>query len=200
MKIVIISPLFPPDIAPLAVYVKELAQRLSATDVITVLAYTHIPEKIPGVRILAIGKEAPLFVRLFRFFIALMRELRHADIAFIQNGPSVEAPMLLASLFSHTKFIVRIGDAVGLTNTLHHKRTTSILYALLKRASYTMYDPKISLPYSETSHMGKVETPTLRPEILPFQPYPTDAFDIYERSWKLHIEALKNIISHATRT
>lgn len=200
MNILIISPLYPPDIAPLAVYVKELAKRLSATCTVTVLAYTHIPEQIPNVRIIAIGKESPLLVRLFYFLSASIRAIHRADIVFVQNGPSVELPLFIASFFSRTKCIIRIGDSVGYNTTQRRAHTRFIHNMVLSRAQHIVCDPNISISYKNTSRITTLETPLLRPEILPFAPYPADALDTYTKSWETHQTALLKIFNHATRS
>ena len=65
MKILIVTPLYPPDIAGHSAYVKELALRLREAHTVTILAYNHIPEKIEGVNIITIQKHLPTLVRLF---------------------------------------------------------------------------------------------------------------------------------------
>ena len=74
MKIILTAPMYPPETAKPALYVKELAKRLKEKKhEIVVITYSNIPEKVPGVRIVAINKRLPLPIRLFLFVIALMR-------------------------------------------------------------------------------------------------------------------------------
>src|SRR3989344_1419984 len=98
MRILIATPLFPPDIEPSARYIKELAARLKARHQVTILAFTRLPEAIPGVTILSVDKKKPRLVRIFTFFIKALVALQTNDIVYVQNGPSVELPIRLAML------------------------------------------------------------------------------------------------------
>ncbi len=200
MRITIISPLYPPDIAPLAVYVKELGVRLRNEAIVTVVAYARIPERIPGVRIIAVPKDTILPLRLFRLFLVLIRTLRTSDICLLQNGPSVELPMLLATFFVRTRYIFRIGDSTGLKNSCAHWRTRLVINLLSRRAHHVIHDPALPIPVKNRAHTTELVTPLLRPEILPFAPYPEAAFDAYENSWTAHIQDIGEIIRHVTRT
>ncbi len=110
MRILLVTPLYPPDIKEPAPYVKELANRLSVNHAVTVLAYNHLPEAITGVQIITIEKSDVLLVRLVRFFQALRDLARDADVLYMQNGPSVELPILLLSLFVRKPIYLRLGD------------------------------------------------------------------------------------------
>ena len=82
MRILIATPLFPPDTAPAAVYAKELAARLSGLHEVSVVAYSYIPEQVPGAQIHAVSKRQPVPIRITAFMAALFQKARHADILF----------------------------------------------------------------------------------------------------------------------
>ncbi len=180
MKIVIATPLYPPDIAPSAQYVKELAKRLTVEKhLVTIVAYAHIPEKIPGVQILAVNKNRPLPLRMFAYFFALWRAARAADIIYIQNGPSVELPIALVSLAIRAPIIVGISDKDAYKRTRENMIRKLINNFIINRARKTIAD-----------------MPMERPEILPFAAQPTREQENYRLSWKSHIRDLIQIFNH----
>lgn len=180
MKLVLATPLYPPDVAEPAPYVKELAARLQETDDVTVIAYGHLPETVTGVRIVTVSKRRPLPIRLIAFTFALLRAARKADILYVQNGPSVELPAALVSLFARAPLIVRIGDKPAHERAKRRPLLGAIERFARKRAREVVTD-----------------SPLPRPEILPFAPRPAAAFDAFERSWKGHADALRDTFSHA---
>jgi glycosyltransferase involved in cell wall biosynthesis len=86
MKIVIATPLYPPEIETLASYVKELATRLKEYHEITIVAYASTAEEIPGVKLITISKRQPLLIRLFMYTFVLLKASKHADIIYAQNS------------------------------------------------------------------------------------------------------------------
>ena len=113
MKIVLATPLYPPEIAEPAPYVKELAKRLSGRHAVTIVAYTRLPEKVSGVSIIVVDKHKPLFIRLVVYFFTLLRAAWHADIVYAMNGASVELPAALVALVTRRPFVFHIGDSVA---------------------------------------------------------------------------------------
>src|SRR3989339_420082 len=68
VKIIIATPLFPPEIESIAIYAKELATRLKAKHQLRVLAYAGNWEEIPDLKIYSINKRQPIFFRLINYF------------------------------------------------------------------------------------------------------------------------------------
>jgi len=199
MKILIATPLYPPDIAGHAPYVKELAARLKNEHEISILAYNHIPEKVAGVTIIAIDKHLPLPVRISRYTLALLREARKADVVYVQNGASTELPMLIVSKLTKTPFVLRLGDTVPLENAARNTWHKVLLHAAVNAAD------KVALHENTTSITQKlmkkfapklltISRPLARPEILPFAPYPLPAFEAYESSWAQHVNNLRTLL------
>jgi hypothetical protein len=178
MRIGIISPLFPPDIAIPAPYVKELAMRLAHVHDICVLTYNHIPETIPRVSISAVEKQQRLPLRLYRFTRALSRLAREVDVIIVQNGISTELPALLVSFFRSTPILLETSDPKAI---LQNKRS------FLKRSIHKLLC-KRALSCSETNVAIDALT---KPEVFSFLPYPTDAFNAYETAWEVHLLALR---------
>ena len=179
MHIVLVTPLYPPDIADPAPYVKELAQRLSGHQV-TIVTYGRLPEAVPGVRILSVDKSQNILLRLIRCTVALLGTARGADIIYVQNGPSIELPALVAALFTRTPLVYGLTDMTAHEYAQRHFFRRTLERLLLVRASGVV-----------------TELPSRRPEILPLEPYPSDAVALYEAAWKDHCEGLKTIFTHA---
>ena len=179
MKIVIATPLYPPDIAEPAPYVKELVKRLVSAHDVTIVAYGNLPEKVDDVAVVPISKRQPLLTRLFLYTIALMRAVRTADILIAENGASVELPAGIISLFSHKPLILHIGDRAAADRA----RTSSMLSLIMR--------------FTEGRARAVVtDVPLVRPEILPFEPRPDAKLAAYEASWKEHIVILENALRH----
>lgn len=180
MRVILATPLFPPDIGGAAPYSKELAERLAkAGHAVTVVTYGHLPEPVEGVEIIPVDKRQPLPVRLFRFASELRQAVRRADIIYAENGPSVEVPLLLTLLFSRTPLIFHIGDPAAHEYAQQHFLRRMIENLVIRRAKTVIE-----------------EKPHERPEILPFQPYPQEELDAYERSWNAHMRKLTNTFTH----
>jgi hypothetical protein len=202
MRVLVITPLYPPDIKEPAPYVKELASRLSVQHAVTVLAYNHIPEQITGVEIIAVEKSALLPVRLWRFFRALMQTSRETDVLYVQNGPSVELPVLIFSLFNRKSLFVRLGDEVALEHSQSTSHIHHLLESLLSRAAGVVTHTETSnasaffMKNAPSARIHNMERPLSRPEILPFTPHPSEAETSYETSWNAHVEALITLFEH----
>lgn len=182
MKIVIGTPLYPPDIAQPAPYVKELGNRLAqAGHSIVIVAYAHLPEKIPGVKIIAINKNQPLFVRLSAYTKKLWNEVKKADVVYIQNGASVELPAFLISFFSKKPLFIGISDP----NT-HMKVKQNFFLAFIENMAKRKVRGLIT------------DIPPNRPEILLFKDTPIAEQTAYESSWKNHIKKLIETFGYAT--
>ena len=68
MKIILATPLYPPEIEDFATYVKELVKRLREKHKIVIVAYASAAEEITGVRLIAVSKHSPLIFRIFRYY------------------------------------------------------------------------------------------------------------------------------------
>lgn len=180
MRIVLASPLYPPEIAEPAPYVKELARRLSAEHEVTIVAYTHLPEHVPNVAITAVEKGRPLPLRLIRYARSLMRAARRADVIYAVNGTSVELPLLLTAAVTRVPILFCIADPAA-----HLHAEESLLRRYIERSVRARaFDTVLDVPSS-------------RPEILPLEPYPTEALASYEATWALHLGRLAELFSHA---
>lgn len=181
MKIAIATALYPPDTAPTALYVKELAMRLKDRHEITVITYGHIPEEIEGVRIMVVQKRMMLPIRLARFTFALWNVLSDTDVLYVENGPSVELPVGLAMLFRSCPFVVHIGDKAAHTHASQKPLRRNLEKLGFRKAQTTIEN-----------------MPPEKPEILPFTTTPQSMFDAYESAWNEHTKLLERTFKNAT--
>ncbi len=176
MKVVLTTPLYPPEIAEPAPYVKELAKRLAKLHEVTVVAYAHLPEEVHGVTMVTIDKRRPLLLRLPVFLWEFARFTRKADVVYAMNGPSVELPALLVSFVSLTPFIFIIADIAA-----HERASRHFFSRILERLAFARARTLVhKLPFP-------------RPEIFPLEPHPTEAFAAYEASWDAHLKELQSL-------
>ncbi len=180
MRIVVASPLYPPDIAAPAPYVKELATRLSTGHEVTLVVYGRLPEPIPGVRIVSVPKDRPAPLRMIHFFFALVSAMRNADRVYVENGSSVELPAALASLMTGQRFVIHRGDPDA-----HVRAQKNGVRSFIER-------------FAESRAVSVVEdAPLPRPEIMPLEAPPMESEVAYAASWKRHLEELAPLLSHA---
>ncbi len=176
MKILITTPIYPPELGDPASYTKELAERLAKKHKVTVLMYGHLPEKTEGASFVLVKKDRPLVFRLVAFLFIFLRESAKVELVFSENGASVELPLGIASLFIKKPIIFHKGDLLA------EKRTEkSLLLRLVQKFAFGRAKKVMS------------DIPLKRPEILPFEPEPKEAFEKYEASWKDHLNKLEKI-------
>jgi hypothetical protein len=109
MKILILSPLFPPDTGAPASYVKELATTVAQKHETTLLIYGYLPEAVESVSIQAIDKRSSLPVRLFLFTKSLLAQ-KNYDLLLVNNAPSIELPLFFVLLFKRMSFVLIESD------------------------------------------------------------------------------------------
>lgn len=201
MKILIATPLYPPDIAEPAPYVKELATRLKDEHSVTILAYNHIPEEIPGVRIVVVEKNQPLVIRLFHYIYSLYKEAKVSDCIYVQNGPSTEFPLILVTPFVHAPFVLRLGDETALSYAARDRFHAKLLkwamrisHIVITHRESSVHNELLASPMPE-KNVHDIKRPHPRPEILPFREFPTDTMEAYEASWETHVRELVHIFS-----
>ena len=179
MKIVVATPLYPPDIAEPAPYSKEAARRLAQKHDVTVVAYGRLLEKAPRVKVVSVSKQHPLLIRLLCYTFALMREASYADILYAQNGASVELPAVLVSFITQKPLVMHIADVIA-----NERAKKTFLLSLIQRFAFRQARVVLS------------DMPLSKPEILPFEPEPREALAAYEASWRKHIATLEALFRH----
>ncbi len=111
MKIIIATPIYPPEIGGPATYTKELCERLADTHDITVITYTNSAEAFPKTRLIPVGKGRPLPVRLGIFFVKLFRASKGTDVIYVQNAMAAGLPVALVCMLRGIPFVLKfVGD------------------------------------------------------------------------------------------
>jgi glycosyltransferase involved in cell wall biosynthesis len=111
MKIVLATPLFPPEIGGPATYTKELAERLVGKHAVTIVAYASTSEKVPGARLVTVDKRRPLPLRLLKFFLVLFKEAKGADVIYVQNAVAAGIPAVLVGKLRGVPVVLKfVGD------------------------------------------------------------------------------------------
>ncbi len=105
MKILISTPLYPPETARVSIFAKQLAMNLQMIYVekhlITLLAYSDFPENINNVKIISVSKKQNLLKRIILFTKILLREVKNNGIILLnQAGISSLLTLLVAKLFN----------------------------------------------------------------------------------------------------
>ncbi|MFZ2769806.1 MAG: glycosyltransferase family 4 protein [Minisyncoccia bacterium] len=120
MKIVIATPIYPPEIGGPATYTKELCERLHDQHEITVVAYTDVREAFPKTTLISISKQRPILTRLIKYFLAVYKASREADLIYVQNAMAAGLPVALASMIRNKPFVLKfVGDEAWERATQH---------------------------------------------------------------------------------
>lgn len=185
MKVLLLTPLFPPDIADPAPYLKELVTHLSDKHTVHVICYGNLPEKVAGVQFTVIKKHYPTILRLFLCTIHLFKEALKHDSIVVENGPSTELPAFFVSIFFKNKMLLHQSDTkndyAGFSKTIHSILSTRVNEILVCTDNET----------------GTYLPPTLpRPEILPFSEISEKEMREYKDSWNTHLEKFNAVLKY----
>jgi len=132
MKLVIATPIYPPEIGGPATYTKELCERLHDKNQITVVAFTDNQEALPGTKLIAVRKRSPLLIRLVRFFFRIISEGRGADVIYVQNAMAAGLPVALASKVIGVPFVLKFVGDEAWERATQEKRTKKRLEEFLE--------------------------------------------------------------------
>ena len=143
MRILIATPLYPPDVAPSASYVKELATRLVGGHSVSVIAYGHLPEETKGVTIIPIAKNLSRPQRLWRFGCALSKAAKKADVVIIENGSATEAPAAILSFIIGLRYLFHITDTEAFTKDRRYSLRGIIRRLATRRATALIVSPEL---------------------------------------------------------
>ncbi len=111
MKIILATPLYPPEIGGPATYIKELAERLRDKHEIVIVAYASTSEKIAGTKLVTVSKRRPLPIRLLKFTYVLYKAARGADVIYVQNAVAAGLPAVIVKLLTGVPVVIKfVGD------------------------------------------------------------------------------------------
>ncbi len=133
MKILIATPIYPPEIGGPATYTKELCERLHTAHDITVVAYTGERFPFPGTQLIAISKSRPLPIRLIRYTLAVWKASRDMDVLYVQNAVAAGLPVALVSSLRRKPFILKFVGDEAWERATQMKKTKKLLEEFLER-------------------------------------------------------------------
>lgn len=111
VKIILATPVYPPEIGGPATYTKELALRLRDKHEIIIVAYASTSEFISGTTLYVASKRRPLLLRLLKYTSDLYRAARGADVIYVQNAMASGFPAVLVSMLRHIPVVLKfVGD------------------------------------------------------------------------------------------
>jgi glycosyltransferase involved in cell wall biosynthesis len=106
MKIIIATPLYPPETGPLSNYSKDLALTLAKENDLNVLAYANNIEKNNNFEIYTISKKQSLLIRIIKFVFKLLSIARASDFILAQNAVAAGLPAVVVQKITGTKAII----------------------------------------------------------------------------------------------
>ena len=122
MKILIATPIYPPEIGGPATYTKELVEHWRDAHDLTVVALTNNTQPVPGSTLIPISKQLPLPLRLWQFFIAVYKAAPEADVLYVQNAMAAGLPTVIAGMLRRKPVVLKfVGDEAWERATQHRK-------------------------------------------------------------------------------
>jgi glycosyltransferase involved in cell wall biosynthesis len=111
MRIVLATPVYPPEIGGPATYTKELAERLHEAHEIVIVAYASTSENVPGTTLITVNKRQPLLVRLVKYTVKLFLATKGAGVIYVQNGVAAGLPALIVGKLRRIPVVLKfVGD------------------------------------------------------------------------------------------
>ncbi|MFI5260367.1 MAG: glycosyltransferase family 4 protein [Candidatus Paceibacteria bacterium] len=131
MKIVLATPVYPPEIGGPATYTKELALRLKDAHEIVIVAYASTSEILPGTTLFVASKRRPIPLRLLKFTFDLFRASRSADVIYVQNAMAAGLPAALVSKMRGIPLVLKFVGDEAWERASQERRTTKRLEEFL---------------------------------------------------------------------
>lgn len=132
MKLVLATPVYPPEIGGPATYVKELAERLKHEHQICIVAYASTSEKVPGTTLITVSKRRPLPVRLVVYLFKLFAATKGADVLYVQNGVASGLPAVLVGLSRGVPVVIKFVGDEAWERATHLRQTSQMLEEFLE--------------------------------------------------------------------
>lgn len=111
MRILLATPIYPPEIGGPATYTKELASRLAKAEQITIATFADKAEVIEGTLLKLVAKSQPTLSRLTQFFFLCLREGAKAQVIYAQNAVAAGLPAALAGMLLRKPVVLKfVGD------------------------------------------------------------------------------------------
>lgn len=134
MKIIIATPLFPPEIEDIASYSKDIARHLKDKYQVQILTYAGQIEEVEGLEIFTINKRQVIFFRIWQYFIKLLKLARQADLIYVQNSVAVSLPAILVKIFTGKKVIINFIEDEAWKRARHNNLTDKSWQTFLEKS------------------------------------------------------------------
>ena len=131
MKIILATPVYPPEIGGPATYTKELALRLRDTHEIIIVAYASTSERIAGTKLFIASKRRPLLLRLGKYFFDLFRASKDADIIYVQNALAAGLPAIMVGMLRRIPVVLKFVGDEAWERANQERRTNKLLEEFL---------------------------------------------------------------------
>jgi glycosyltransferase involved in cell wall biosynthesis len=138
MRILIVTPIFPPDIGGPATYVTEIAGRLTSRGhLVSVVTFSEQPpEKIPGVRIMPLGTKYPVFGKILRqgsLLLKILSEAKKSDVVYLQETVTVGFVSSVAAKLLGKPVVLKFVGDIAWQTAYGNGRTKKFLEDFLKK-------------------------------------------------------------------
>lgn len=210
-KILISTPLFPPEIAYPASFSKKLGSHLSKYGHDIVIAtFSDSPEKIENVKVLHVRKSLNLIYRMIKFYFLLFMEIPKTDLIILkQAGFSSFLTLLVSKVFRKKMILILKEDEVEVRmhnlkidkNSFTVWRVKKLQKFIFKHVDFILFEndllkEKIIKEY----YLHKKDIATLAHpkdiDIFPFGGVKENLIEISKNQWENYIENLLKIIKN----
>src|SRR3989344_5490873 len=111
VKIILATPVYPPEFGGPATYTKGLALKLRDRHEIVVVAYASTSELIDGITLHVASKRRPLPIRIIKFSLLLYKASRGADVIYVQNAMAAGLPAVIIGTLRNIPVVLKfVGD------------------------------------------------------------------------------------------
>lgn len=112
MKLLITTPIFPPEVRGPATYVWNLSRKLAERgDQVVIITFTPSPQKLSGARIISVPQSGNFLTRQSRLFTAIFKEGKATDLIYSQGADVVGLASVVAGKLLHKKVVIKfVGD------------------------------------------------------------------------------------------
>lgn len=111
MKIVLATPIFPPESGGPGTYTCAIAERLSPKHDIVIVTYGDNPTLFTFGRVVAVKASANILLRWLRYTYILWKEMGSADVVYAQNAMASGFPAVIAGQLRAKPVVIKmVGD------------------------------------------------------------------------------------------
>jgi glycosyltransferase involved in cell wall biosynthesis len=111
MRLILATPIYPPEVGGPATYTVELAERLRGMHEVVIVAYADDAQAVPSTTLIQVSKKQSLPMRLFKYYRILLKEASKADLIYVQNAVAAGLPAVLVGMRLKKPVILKfVGD------------------------------------------------------------------------------------------